>query len=127
MEMRAYAHPYEPINVDVVAALDDACLARQPLENLYHMAADLDAHAWALERDCEALWSGMQVRAELIALLESLGLYPARLAELREAQRIDAHNRLLGVRMRKAAEVQQSRVQWAIIHKDPCRYGVYEG
>jgi hypothetical protein len=91
------------------------------------MAADFDDQARALERDCETLWYGMEVRKELIALLDSLGLYPERLAELCEEQRIDQHNWAYGCRALKTSEVQQARLQWAIIHHGPCRYARYEG
>lgn len=127
MEIRAYAHPYASSHVGGVEALDDARLARQPVQRLYHMAADLDDHARALERDCATLWYGMEIRTELLALHASLGLYPERLAALREEQRIDRHNWALGVHLLHAATAQQARVQWALLQRDPCRYARYEG
>jgi hypothetical protein len=68
------------------------------------------------------MWYGMQVREELLALLESLGLYPERFASEKEKQRIDQHNWALGCRMLTEYEAQQVRVQRAITHRDPRRW-----
>ena len=127
MEIRAYAHPYAHIDVEMVAGWDDARLGRQLVELLYHAAADLDDQARAVERDVETLEYGMQIREELIALLDALGLYPDRLAALKDAQRIDHSNYALGLRMTRELEAQQARLQWAIIQKDPRRYATYAG
>ena len=127
MEIRAYAHPYKHIDLMDVQAWDEARVGRQPVALLYHVAADLDDQARAIERDVDTLWYGMEVRTELIALHASLGLYPDRLAALREEQRIDRSNWGLGCRMLKEYEAQQARIQWLIIQKDPRRYSTYEG
>jgi hypothetical protein len=127
MEIRAYAHPYHHIDCHAVAGWDDRILAGVSVQLLYHMAADLDDQARAVERDCSTAQYATEIRAELIALLDSLGLYPDRLAELREIQRIELHNWGIGRRMQREHEVQQARVQWAILQKDPRRYAVYEG
>lgn len=127
MEIRAYAHPYEPVDRLTVEGLEDARLERAPLELLYHTAADLDDQARTVERDTETLWYACEVRAELIAFLEAIGLYPERLAELKDTQRIERHNWGIGCRMLKEYEAQQARIQWAITHRDPRRYSVYEG
>ena len=111
----------------MVAGWDDARLGRQLVEMLYHAAADLDDQARAVERDVETLEYGMQVRTELIALLDALGLYPDRLAALKDEQRIDQRNYALGLRMTRELEAQQARLQWAIIQKDPRRYATYAG
>ena len=117
----------EHIDLVTVEDVDDGRLARAPVEILYHTAADLDDQARAVERDVETLSYGMQVREELITLLDALGLYPERLAELKDVQRIDRHNRAFGCRMLKDYEAQQARVQWVIVQRDPRRYSVYEG
>ena len=59
--------------------------------------------------------------------MESLGLYPARLAALKDEQRIDRSNWALGCRMTWELEAQQARLQWAIIQRDPRRYATYAG
>ena len=127
MEVRAYAHPYEPVDLMTVQGWEDARFARAPVHLLYHVGADLDDQARTIERDTETLWYGMEVRTELIALLEALGLYPERLAALKDTQRIDQHNWGIGRRMLREYAAQQARVQWVIMQRDPRRYAVYEG
>lgn len=122
MEVRAYCHPFKHIDCSDLEAIDDTRLGRAPLLSLYHMAADLDDQARAVERDVSTLGYATQVREELIALLEALGLYPERLAELQDLQRIEQHNGALGRRMQREYERQQSRVQVAISRKDPRHY-----
>ena len=119
MEIRAYAHPYEPVDLLTVQGWDDATLARMPIQLVYHAAADLDDQARTVERDCEALWAAMEVREELIVLLEALGVYPDRLAALRDTQRIDRSNWGLGCRMLRECGEQQARLQWTLSHRDP--------
>jgi hypothetical protein len=135
MEIRAYAHPYAHVDLRDVQALDEARLARVPVIHIYHMAADVDDQARTVERDCDTLQYATEVRATLIALLEelerrgelaavleALGWDPDQLAEAREIQRVERHNYAFGVRMLKEFEVQQSRLQWALIQKDPRRW-----
>jgi hypothetical protein len=122
MAVRAYAHPYAQVDRLTVEGWEDGHLARAPLQMLYHIAADLDDEARTVERDVETLWYGMQVREKLIALLESLGLYPDQLAAEKEEQRIDRSNWGLGCRMLTEYEAQQARLQWAITRRDPRRW-----
>jgi uncharacterized protein YdeI (YjbR/CyaY-like superfamily) len=126
MEIRAYAHPYETIDVQMVAGWDDARLSRAPVALLYHAAADLDDQARAVERDCARASEAMRIREQFLAYVEAW--FDAELvAALQEVQRIDRSNYAVGRRMTRELEVQQARLQRAIIQKDPRRYATYAG
>jgi hypothetical protein len=111
MEIRAYHHGQDVVELAMVEALGDAQLARVPLEKLYHMAADLDYQAASLGGDCQALWVALIERGRFLDYVagheDGSGFYAA----LVEEQRIDRHNWELGRRLLREFEAQQARVQ----------------